>query len=281
MIKKLLVLFFLFFNSLLFAQVDIIVSILPQQSLVKEIGGDKVNISVMVKPGSSPHTYEPKPSQMRDISNADIYFSIDVEFEHNWLPKFINQNKNMLVANISKNIKKLHIDTHHHHNEESLDPHIWTSPNNLKTIAKNIYINLVKIDKRNKDYYETNYKKLLNKIVHTDKTIQNILKDTPLGTKFMVFHPAWGYFAKQYKLEQFSIEISGKSPKPKELIYILKKAKQENIKAIFTSPEFSLKASKLIAKELNIKVIKISPLNPKWSNNLINLANAITNNKKD
>ena len=69
-----------------------VVSILPQQTFVKAIGGDKVNVSLMVRPGNSPHTYEPKPSQMIEIAKADLYFAIDVEFEHVWLPKFKNLN---------------------------------------------------------------------------------------------------------------------------------------------------------------------------------------------
>ncbi len=91
--KKIFITFILGFTTLTYANVNAIVSILPQQTFVKAIGGEKVNISLMVKPGNSPHTYEPKPSQMRDISKADIYFSIGVEFEKAWLPKFMNQNK--------------------------------------------------------------------------------------------------------------------------------------------------------------------------------------------
>ena len=91
----------------------------------------------------------------------------------------------------------------------------------------------------------------------------------------MVFHPSWGYFADEFGLTQLAIQTHGKNPKPKELIYILKKAKKENIQAIFASPEFSMKTAKQIARELNIKVLKVSPLNPNWSQNLIDLAKAI------
>jgi zinc transport system substrate-binding protein len=94
----------------------------------------------------------------------------------------------------------------------------------------------------------------------------------------MVFHPAWGYFSKQYNLIQIPIEIDGKSPKPKDLIKIIKEAKKQNIKAILTAPEFSIKAANQIAKQLNIQVKQISPLNPKWENNLLKLAHTIANN---
>ena len=85
----------LFLINIVYAQTNIVVSILPQQTFVEKIGGDKVKVRTMVKPGSDPHSYEPKPSQMKDISNANIYFPIGLEFENTWLDKFADQNKNM------------------------------------------------------------------------------------------------------------------------------------------------------------------------------------------
>jgi len=170
-----------------------------------------------------------------------------------------------------------HDDEDEHEEHNSLDPHIWTSPNNVKIIAKNILTHLVEIDKNNKKYYEKNYDIFINSVNNTNTKIKEILNETNKGTKFMVFHPAWGYFAKQYSLVQVPIEIEGKKPKPRDIIKLIKDAKKQNIKAILTAPEFSDKLAKQIAKELNIPIIKISPLNPKWSNNLINLAKTISN----
>ena len=291
-IKLLLIATLLSFTTMAYAKVNAVVSILPQQTFLKAIGGDKVNISLMVKPGNSPHAYEPKPSQMKDISKADIYFTIGVEFEHSWIPKFSNQNKTMKIVNMSDGIKKLTIEKHsHHHNDEkqhedenhedeegeNKDPHIWTSTNNVKTIASNILKELIKIDSKNTPYYKTNYEKFLTHIEQTNTNIKNILKDIPHDSKFMVFHPAWGYFAKQYHLTQLAIEVEGKNPKPKAIAYLIEEAKEENVKAVFTAPEFSAKVATQISNEVGIKVIKVSPLNPKWSQNLENLARAIAN----
>ena len=112
-----------------------------------------------------------------------------------------------------------------------------------------------------------------------DKKIREILFDVENGSKFMVFHPAWGYFARDYGLVQFPVEKEGKEPKPKQLIKIINQAKKENIKAIIVQKEFSDKAAKTIAKALNIKVIKESPLSPKWEKNLIKMANGIAKNQ--
>jgi zinc transport system substrate-binding protein len=277
----------------LYAKVNTIVSIVPQKSIVEAIGGELVNVSVMVLPGNSPHSYEPKASQMKDLNDAKIYFAIGVEFENAWLKRFQNQNKSLKIVDTSKGIEKLamikhkhedddhkghkHHDHHDDHKAESKDPHVWTSTQNLKVIANNIYNELISIDSKNSATYEANYKLLINKIDSVQSQIKEILKDTPKDSKFMVFHPAWGYFANEYGLIQIAVEVEGKEPKPAVLVELIKEAREENIKAIFTQPEFSEKSAKVIADELGIKVIKASPLNPKWDENLINLAKAISN----
>ncbi len=249
----------------------------------------------MVKPGNSPHSYEPKPSQMISISNADIYFSIDVEFENVWLDRFKSQNKNLKVVNISEGITTIAMRGHHHHEEEhhdddeanheeeeheeheGLDPHTWTSPKNVKIMAENIYKTLVEIDPKNKEFYKSNLETFIKEIENTDAKIRDVLKDIKAKDKFMVFHPSWGYFANEYNLVQFAVEVEGKKPKPKEMIMIIDEAIEENVKVIFTQPEFSDKSAKIIAKEAKVSVRKISPLNPNWSDNLINMAKAIAN----
>jgi len=281
--KKIL-LTILILNTLIFANINLTVSILPEQTFVKAIGGDKVNVSLMVLPGNSPHTYEPKPSQMKDIARSTLYFAIGVEFENIWLNKFKDLNQNMQIIDLTLGINKLSMashdhgshDTHANENKpENTDPHIWTTPDNVKIIAENIYTALIKTDPSNTSYYKQNYETFLAQIAETDSKIKSILSNKAKGTKFMVFHPSWGYFAKAYGLEQLAVEIEGKSPKPQELVTLIKEAKEEKISAIFTQPEFSDSVAKIMANELNIKVIKVSPLSSKWSENLLNIANAI------
>jgi len=262
--------------SLGYGKVNVAVSILPQVTFVKAIGGEKVDVALMVEPGHSPHAYEPKPSQMRDISNAQLYFAIGVEFEKVWLERFVSQNRAMKIIETAQNITKMAMahDDHHHH-EEGFDPHIWTSPSNVKIIAQEIYKGLAAVDRANQAYYKSNLDKFLAHIASVDREIRAILKDTPKGAKFMVFHPAWGYFAQEYNLTQIAIEVEGKEPKPQAVAKLIAAAKKEKIRAIFTAPEFSDSVAKTIANELGIAVIKVSSLNPEWDQNLIDLAKAI------
>jgi zinc transport system substrate-binding protein len=280
------ILLFLISTTYIFSNINAIVSILPQQTFLQAIGGDKVNITLMVQIGNSPHTYEPKPSQMMAVAKADIYFAIDVEFEHVWLPKFQSLNAKMQIIDITKGVEKIHMVQAHHrheahakHDHEGEDPHIWTAPSNVKIIAKNIYTSLAKLDSVNAPYYKKNLDTFLASVNETDKQIKEILSTLKNSRTFMVFHPSWGYFANAYNLTQIAVEVEGKSPKPRELVSLIKEAKEENVNAIFTQPEFSDSSAKIIANELHIPVVKVSPMSPHWSENLINMAKSIAGQK--
>ena len=279
-------------STFLFAKIDVATSIMPQLALVNAIGGDKVNAVAMVPAGASPHSYEPKPSQMTAITKAKAYFTIGIEFEEAWMGRFHSQNKNMFIFDSAKDIKKIKMAAHHHDDDEdkheghkdylgheSMDPHVWTTPKNMIIMAANIKNGLIRIDPVNKISYNTNYIKLVASLNKTDLQIKTILKNSPKGSKFMIFHPAWGYFAKYYNLIQLPIELEGKEPKPKELIALMNKAKKERIKAIFVAPEFSAKSASQISKTLNIPVVKISNLGYNWHEFMINFAKAIAHYK--
>ena len=295
--KKLLLV--LLFISALFSK-EVTVSVLPQKYFVEKIAGDKIMVNVMVAPGSSPATYEPKTSQMKLLSNSVAYFAIDVPFEDVWLEKFKNANKNMLIVDTADGIEKLPIAAHHHEDEKEhdedkhdkdgkhehedhehggLDPHIWLDPLLVKIQAKNIYEALVKIDSENTSFYKTNFEKFENELDALNSQIENILK--PFAHKaFMVFHPSWGYFAKRYEIEQIAIEVQGKEPKPAQLIELVEEAKKHDIKIVFVSPQFSQKGAKTISKSINGNVAVINPLSEKWEENLIKVANDIANTYK-
>jgi len=242
--------------SVSLANINISVSIIPEISVVKAIVGDKANISAIVPIGASPHTYQPKPSQMIKLSKSNIYFAIGVEFEKVWLKKFSSQNPNLKIVRLDKSIEKI-----------NNNPHIWLSITNLKIIAKEIYNSLIMIDNKNRTFYKKNYENLLIKLNNCSHDIKDILSKKQNGT-FMVFHPAFTYFAKEFDLTQIPIEIDGKEPSLKELLKVIKEAKKKKIKTIITSPEFSDKSAKIIAKELDATILKISPLSPNICNSL-------------
>ena len=267
-----------FLPTLLFGKVDVVVSILPQKTFVKKIAGDLVDVTVMVAPGASPAVYEPKPSQMKKITKAQIYFSIGVPFEKAWLSRFKAQNPNMLLYDTSKGIKKLpmqeHHHGHHHHSSSILDPHIWLSPTLVKIQAKNIADALKKIDPKHKTVYENNLNRFKKEIDELNRRLSKILKPCQ-GKAMMVFHPSWGYFAKEYGLKQIPVEVEGKEPKSKELVKIIHEAKEEGVKTVFVQPQFSKRTAKVIATSIGAKIVEADPVAPNWAENLIQIAKNI------
>ena len=105
-------------NTFILANINVAVSILPEKTFIKAIGGEKVDVTLMVLPGNSPHTYEPKPSQMKAVAASQLYFAIGVEFERTWLPKFQDLNPQMQIIALDRNITKLPMAAKHHHAHE-------------------------------------------------------------------------------------------------------------------------------------------------------------------
>lgn len=268
--KKYIILLILTISA--FAKVNVAVSIPPQEYILEQIAPNLVDTEVVVKPGNSPHTYEPKPSQMIALSKAKIYFAIGVEFENSWLPKFKAQNNNLLIVHTDKNIKKYPITSGQEAGE--LDPHIWLSPKNLKVIAKNMANALIKVDTNHTKEYKDNLNQFITKLDKLDKKIKDKLSKLK-NRNFLIFHPSWGYFARDYNLKQIAVEIKGKEPSARELISVIKLAKKTAVKVIFTQPEFSQKSAKLIANELGIKVVKVSPLKKDVIQNITNFTNIL------
>ena len=268
--------------SSVYAKITVVSSIAPVEGIVKKIGGEYIESSVMVPQGASPHTYEPKSSQMRDISRAKLYFAVGVEFEDIWLKKFEDLNHNMKIVKLDKGIKKYPMESKHHHHrkhpdeEDGFDPHIWTSIDNLRMIATKIAESLESADGRHSKYYQARLKEYIDYLNNLKQKITTLLKKDSNHKVFMVFHPSWGYFAREFNLKMIAMETEGKEPGPKELISLVEEAKKNHISAVITQPEFSDKKAKLLAKEIGVPVEALSPLSENIGETLLRLAELIS-----
>ena len=247
-------------------KMGVAVTILPQAEFAENVGGDKVSITVMVPPGANPHTTELKPSQMTGIAKAKMYAKVGsgIEFELTYMDKIVGINKNMLVVDCSKGIElRASVDP----DEPGMDTHIWVSPLNAKIMVQNICDSLVQVDPANKAYYEQNRDAYLQKLDALDQELRSSLANIK-NRAFIVLHPAWGYFARDYDLEQIPIEIGGKEPSAQDITRIIDEAKQRNIKIIFASPQFNPQMAEVIANETGGRVVLIDPLAKDYIENL-------------
>ncbi|MDR3043146.1 MAG: zinc ABC transporter substrate-binding protein [Desulfovibrio sp.] len=305
------------------AAVQVAVSILPQKYFVQRIAGDLAEVTVMVPPGADPHTYEPKPSQMRGLAGAKLYMTIGVPFEKAWLDRITSAGgKDMTVVRLEKGIDLLpqdehfldedhdhdaehdtdhkdgHKDAHaaapnpahdadhdhhdgeaaegHHHDHEGGDPHIWLSPALVKMMAGSIKAALVKADPAHAPLYRANHDAFVRELDELDLHINGLFENVPENRRrFMVFHPAWSYFAHNYNLREVAIEVEGREPGPRQLTRIVEFAKKEKIEAIFVQPQFSKRGAETIARNVGAKLIEADPLAEDWAANIRRVAESM------
>ncbi|KSV18974.1 MAG: zinc ABC transporter substrate-binding protein [Dehalococcoides mccartyi] len=254
-------------------KLTVAVTILPQASFVKAVGGDKVETVVMVPPGADPHTYEVTPRQMTQLADAQIYAKVGspIEFELAWLDKLLAVNQDMLVVDCSEGLGLIESQDP---DEPGMDPHIWLSVRNAKVMVQNICDGLIQIDPDNRDYYEANCSAYLDQLTELDTDISQSLSGVE-NRSFIVFHPAFGYFARDYNLTQIGVEQEGKEPNADYLIRLIEEAKANNIHVIFISPEFNTKSAEVIADEIDGQVVIIDPLAEDYISNMLNIAAAL------
>lgn len=259
-------------------KLGVIVSILPQVEFAERIGGDKVTVTVMVPPGASPHTYEPTPSQLAALSEAELYAKVGsgVEFELVWLAKLIAQNEDILLLNCAQGIQLQPMVTSD--NQEQLDnehgagdPHIWMSPRSAQVMVQNLADGLIQVDPVNQTYYEQHRDDYLQKLRELDQEISDGLAGMKNRT-FMVYHPSFGYFASDYGLTMLPIESEGKEPTAAGIQHLIEQAAEDNIRVIFVEPQFNPQSAQVIADEINGEVIFVDPLAQDYLNNMHSIA---------
>lgn len=254
---------------------QVFVSIQPQKYFVEQIGQGRVQVHVMVAPGASPATYEPKPHQMIALSQAVLYFAIGVPFEKVWLAKISAANPGMRIVPTDRDIAKHPMPDFDHlfggdsasHHQGQPDPHIWLSPPLVKIQARHVLTALCQFDPEHTPVYEANYKKFIQMLDQLDAELREVFKDHQ-DLAFMVFHPSWGYFAQTYGLKQLPVEMEGKQPKPAQMRELIKYARAHAVKIIFVQPQFSTRSAQAIAEAINGQLVIADPLAYDWPGNL-------------
>ena len=265
-------------------------SFYPLYEFTKEVGKDKVDVSLLVPPGIEPHDWEPSIQDLQRIQQADIIIINGIGFE-NWFEGVEKLNSGLTIIDSSNGInilKEIDTDGHEDSNHDSSlgDPHIWLNPSLAKIQVKNIADGLIKLDPDNSLYYRNNSKNYIKKLDTLDSKIRNELSNC--SKNFVTFHNAFTYFAKEYGLSQHTILSSDPHDEPtsKTLEEIINLAKEMKIQIIFTEEGVDKRTSEVIAKELGGKVLTLSPLEMSETNtsyiekmevNLANLKEALCN----
>jgi len=243
----------------------VVVSLAPLGDFVRNVAGDSVDVTVLVPPGSSPHTYELTPSQMAAVSEAEVYVMVGsgVEFESIWMGEIVETNPDMLIVDCSEGVELL-----------GTDPHIWNSPVNAKAMVENICDGLVQADPGNGAFYARNRDDYLKELAVLDGYIRCTLDDFT-NRHFITYHPAFAYFANEYGLTQLVVEHSGKEPTPRVMQECVDNAVQHDLDYVFVAPQFATDDCETIAGEIGGQTAAMDPLPENYIANMGRIADAL------
>lgn len=258
------------------APLRVFASVLPIQTFVEQVGGEHVEARAMVRPGFSPHTYDPTPQQIAALARAALYVRVGVPFEDAWMGRIRSANSSMQVIDVRSGLELRVSEDHEHAHDhgrevDEFDPHVWTNPRLVMHMIGRIRDRLAELDPAHAADFSRNHDAYLADLRALDEEIHELL-DPLRNRKFMVFHPAWGYFADAYGLVQVPIEHEGKEPGARALAALIDRAKAEGVRVIFVQPQFDKRQATQIARAIGGSVIAVDPLAPDYVDNLRQVA---------
>lgn len=297
MIKKLLV--FLFIPVALFSGCKtkpaddgkpiVTVTILPLCYFAEQLAEDHFRINVLVPPGVSHHNYDPTPRQLRELEKSKVLFiNGHLGFEKVWVPKMRSNYRNLLIIDLSTGIDLIsteggeggHSDENEQviepggHSDEGIDPHYWMSVTEARKLAATMAVGLIQADPACRQIVEINLGKLTARFDSLGMAMKAQFKDLS-HRSFLIFHPALTYFARDYNLEQHSMELGGKEPTASHLKDLVDLAHNEKINTIFIQKEYDQENAQTLARETGARIVIIDPMSPDWFTEMEQLAKKI------
>ncbi len=255
------------------AKPNIMVSILPQKFIVQQIVGDRYDVNVLVPAGFSPESYDPTPKDLMVLSNTDIYFSIgDFGFEVPWMPRLNEANPTMQCFRMSAAITCLEHDMNH-----EVDPHVWTTPDNMKLMARVVFKAMAVYDPENISFYQANLDDFCKRMDQLHLRIRQQVSIAP-SRAFVIYHPALTYFSALYNLKQLSVEQGHKEPSAANMADLMEAIKSSGAKVMLIQQEVDSRLAETIAQECGLRVVRINPLSEDIENELMRIVLAITRN---
>ena len=249
-------------------KITVFTTIDPIADLVSKIGGEFVDVQILVPSGRDPHLFEPSPKQMLSLSRASLFFTIGLPLENTLKSKF-NQNMSPKFNNIGKGVSKRVLAGHDHHHDHdhghascsATDPHIWLGYKQVKVMVANIASQLGLLLPKHADQLTINLAAFLKELDLVHQEISISLKPFK-GSSIVVFHPSFGYFTDTYGLKQKSIEFEGKAPTPKRFAELVRSINKEKTTVLFIQPQFNQDHGKSIAQAVGAEVGVLDSLAP-------------------
>jgi zinc transport system substrate-binding protein len=264
------------------APLVVFVSVPPQASLVRDVGGPRVAVHCLVQAGQDPHVFEPTPKQTLALARAKIFFTVGISFERPLLGKIRGHLPDLEIVDSSQGFARRPADgvgptdpRHvHGRGDSDLDPHVWLSPEALRVMAKNMADALARLDPAHAVDFRQRLKTVRGSIDRADGRVRAKLAPYR-GQTVYVFHPAFGYFCDAYGLKQKAVEVDDKPPGSRQLRELIRRAKEDGARAIFVQEQFDQHSAKVVAEAIGGRVAVVDPLAEDVVANLERIADAI------
>jgi zinc transport system substrate-binding protein len=258
-------------------KISVAASILPLGDFCQKIGGNEVEVHVLVPPGASPHVFEPSPTAVAQAMAARVFVYVGAGLDP-WAERLLAAQKTpgQAVVEAVAGIPLIKdVDEHeheeagakepeegeHHHHHEAGNPHVWLDPVLAQDICRRIAQALIQVDPAHKNLYEVNLALYLGKLQKLNQDIKAIVA-TFRHRDYVTFHPAYAYFSRRYGLQQVGVieAAPGREPSPGHLQRIIAAIKKTGVKAVFAEPQLSSRVAEVIAQEAGVKVLILDPL---------------------
>lgn len=261
------------------------VSIEPLRYFVSAIGGDSVDVSVVMPRGADPETFEPGVTAMKKMHSADVLLTTGLlPFERRIVGTGTEKGNVYGVAEGVTLIYGTHDAGHHHghsaaseyktHGQGEADPHVWSSVENARIIAGNVVDALVSADPDRSGYYQERGRALQARLDSLAGVWSQRMAPKE-GTAFVVWHPALSYFAREYGLRQIALNVDNKENSSLRLRDVIEDARSHDAGALFVAKGYNPAQTAPVAEELGVRPVEIDVMSADWEGEMEKVVNAV------
>jgi zinc transport system substrate-binding protein len=248
----------------------VFVSIPPLQDFAQRVGGTRIEVEALVKPGQDPHTYEPTPQQVAGLARSRLFFLSGFPFENALVPRLRSTMPQLAIVDTRQGIDLLPEAAE----DKNMDPHVWMSPRLARRQAENIRDALIRADPEGEAAYRDGFRRFAAELDDLHAELTRTL--APLrGRELLVYHPAFGYFAAEYGLKQVAVETGGRQPSARELAGLIRLARERHIRVVFVQPQFSQAGARAVAEAIGGAVVPLDDLPRDYLANLKDLSRKV------
>ncbi len=236
------------------------VSIPPAAYFVERIGGPAVQVTTMVPAGSEEETYAPTPRQVGDFLQARLYVAVGhpaFPLETRYLLPLLRSHPAIHLVLMSRGVRLIPMAG------GGTDPHLWMAPGTAAIAARNITDGLIAVDPGRRAAYERGLDACQRDLRTLDAAFRRIAA-APRRVRFLAYHPAWGYLAREYGFEQRAVEAGGKEPGAAGLVALIAAARRDGVRLVLIPPGFPPSAAAALAGAIDGKVLALDHLAPDW-----------------